>query len=138
MEPGIYLMIGKDYDHVNCACGVLWDELNIAYLERRDKNYQWIYDYGIDLTHPLEIANAINYGYEEVNSLNSILIIKTFNPYVIDNFRVNKPEDLKKILIADENGIHHTMNDFQIEMVWSAYQVGIERLSEILYTRGIW
>lgn len=65
-------------------------------------------------------------------------IIATQNPSVLDCLVFESAEDLRsRVLVVREGEVVH-MTVKEMEMLWDAWEAGIESVGQILRTRGLW
>lgn len=67
-------------------------------------------------------------------------LVDTMNPWVVDRLAPESKEDLQRRLFFVRNGDAHVarLDDEEARRVWTAYEAGIQHLSEILIGDGLW
>jgi hypothetical protein len=64
--------------------------------------------------------------------------IATQNPSVFNHFTLCSADDIReRILIVRDRAVQN-LTEVEVDRVWSALEAGIEHVSEIFITRGLW
>lgn len=66
------------------------------------------------------------------------MFISTQNPFVFDCLSFESEEDVRSKLLIINKGQLQNLSKDNANMFWQAYNAGIQHVSEILRTQGIW
>lgn len=81
---------------------------------------------------------TIDIEFERLHGSGERVLVFTMNPYAIDKLSVHSADSARRhILFADENGLRNMSAD-DAERFYRAYEVGVQHVSEILRTEGLW
>ena len=126
-KTGIYMVLGREVFYTDIA-------MNRSKFERFDFARRGLGD----SLHPVAAENALKDFRKLVGGRRGFF--STMSTTVIDCFYdfSNAEELSERILFVDNECNIHQMDMYEARLVWSAYEVGIESLSQILLTRGMW
>lgn len=147
-EAGIYCIYGKNWLDTVRAMNRVWDQLikpsdpssppfdNRAELILLDQlNLRMGVLVG-DRLHYAEIERIMERMYAEPNHR---WVISTMHPWVLDRLVFTSAEDAQRRLFqATPEGHLLKMTDKEATHFWRSWEAGIQHVSEILITSGLW
>jgi hypothetical protein len=132
---GIYLVLGRREKHTALALENLR-----GYLDMADADL-WkaeIFESFGDGMHHADV-DALLCGETGLLKSDRFVFVSTMACPTIDRFYFHSQIDAQqRILFAKEDGSLWCMDEDQARMFHAAYEAGIESVSEILMTRGLW
>lgn len=156
MKPGVHLVLAKTWLEATQATAALFRHFG-AHLEL----YKIHSSVTLTLDRAKRIGHVHNFGafehYSEIDALYEYLqdedpnaktrpphadvtwIAETMNHHVVDCLPLESLEDARqRLLFVRESPSLHILDDDEARLFWEASQVGIQHISEILRTEGLW
>lgn len=97
------------------------------------RNFVYLRDYGNDIHYKqIELTVRSMYGMDRT------AIVTTMNPFVMDCLYFRSANEVRERFLFVRDSIVHTLTDEEACLFYNAYVVGIQYVSEILRTQGLW
>ena len=121
-KSGIVVVLCKNYTGAKIACANAGMDIRVGFG---------------DGTHYTDIVKGFETWRERKDGL-GLSIIATMNPIVFDNLSFASAEDVRSHVLLVQNDELANMTEDQAKEVFRAYEAGVQYVSEIFRTQGIW
>lgn len=128
-RSGPHVILGEDRDVVqeaiNRFAGLLSPSIRAL--------VQWSFDFGNTI-----YWKTIHAQVEAMYESGKLHVLTTMNPAVVDRMWFTSPEEVIERFLFVREGEVHVLNEDEAYEIYSAYNVGIQHISEILRTHALW
>ena len=130
--PGPHVILGKELAGTNIVVSKLRRELRSL---RKDAPVAlvWDFNFGSDL-HYSVIRDRVREMYDSKDAF----VYTTMNTAAVDPLGFLNVEQVMQTLLFMRNGVVCTLEPEEAHCFFGAYHVGIQHVSEILITQGLW
>lgn len=135
--PGPHVLLTDDYEGAVPLSQQLVHDTNLDQFAQGTDSLLLYLEYG-HTWHYKRIEEDLR-RFRETPQLTGIaLLIVTMNSAVIDNICVESVDEVMQRFLVVRNGVIQTLDLEEATRFFNAYKVGIQYVSEILRTEGIW
>jgi hypothetical protein len=153
LKPGIHLVLARRSSDAYLAIQQIMRAVHAeptfaatmggsGFSRDRERKVGYVTAFG-DGQHYQDIEEMYEYLRTARDNASYAWLCQTMHPWAIDRIGLESMADAQRRLmfvrdVDPEKALAQTMTDPEAHLFWEAYKVGIQQLSEILITEGLW